>query len=61
MRIEVLRQMNGTWLISAGAHCVEAQADDASLDAAITRLAAESGEQRNRIAVIVARRQLEDV
>lgn len=61
MRIEVLRQANGTWLISAGAHCVESAPDDASLDAAITKLADLSGAGRQRIAVMIARRQLEDV
>lgn len=56
--IEVLRLTSGKLLLSAGAHCVETGADDTSLDAAIKTLAEQSGEDRTRIAVMVARATL---
>jgi len=61
MTIEVQRQSTGKWLISAGQHAVEVDDTDAAIDAAVTKLAADSGIPRTRIAVMVARRQLADV
>lgn len=59
--IEVLRLSTGKWLLSAGPHCIEADSDDRSLDAAITELSQRSGIDRQRLAVLVAREQLADV
>lgn len=59
--IEVLRLSSGKWLLSADSHCVETDADDRSLDVAITELSQRSGIDRQCIAVIVAREQLADV
>lgn len=56
--IEVLRLVTGKLLISAGPHCVESEADDASLDVAIDALAEKSGQSRTRIALYVSRATL---
>lgn len=59
--IECQRLSTGKWLISAGQHCAEVDDDDKLIDAAITRLAADSGVPRVKIAVAFTRRQLADV
>jgi hypothetical protein len=59
--IEVLRLSTGKLLLSVGRHCVETDADDRSVDAAVKRLAELSGVDRNRISIFVARATLSDV
>lgn len=56
--IEVLRQATGKFLLSAGAHSVECDADDDALDEAIKALSEKSGVERQRIAIMVARATL---
>lgn len=58
--IEVLRLASGKLLLSVGRHCVETDRDDASIDSAIKTLAEQSGEDRTRINVMVARVMLAD-
>lgn len=58
--IEVLPLATGRLLLSAGPHCVETDRTDDALDAAIRTLAEQSGEDRTRIAVMVARATMTD-
>lgn len=58
--IEVLRLSSGKLLLSVGRHCVETEQTDGEIDAAIKTLAEVSGEDRNRINVMVARVMLAD-
>jgi hypothetical protein len=58
--IEVLRLASGKLLLCVGVHCVESDADDKSLDAAIKTLAEMSGVDRIRINVMVARATMTD-
>ena len=58
--IEVLRLSSGKLLLSVGRHCVESEGDDTALNEAIKSLAEQSGEDRTRIAVMVARATMTD-
>ena len=56
----MLALSTGKLLLSAGAHCVETDRDDASLTRAIDTLVEMSGHDRTRIMVAVVRETMSD-